>query len=126
MYTNPMRDIYSPGTDITCRATTAVTGKRFAEISGDRSGGKISITTATPAGHICGVIKYDANANELVGIARGSSRVVTVTAQTAITAGARVEVGTDGKATVHASGVPVGYAVSTAKADADAEISLYN
>lgn len=125
MYSNPMHDIYAPGTDLTCRAAADVTGKTFAAIAGEMNGGNVSITTAAAGSRIAGVIKYDAAADELVGLARGASRVVTVTAGTAITAGAQVEVGADGTAITRTTGEPVGYVVTTADAGDDAYVSLY-
>ena len=122
---NELVDIYKPGTDITGRASAAVTGKRFLKISGDRSGGNIAVAPATAGGRTCGVAKYDAASGAVVGIARGNSRVVPVTADGAITAGAEVEVGTAGKAKAKNSGVAVGYALTAAADGADAEISLY-
>lgn len=126
MYSNPMNDIYNPGTDLTCRAAADVTGKTFAAIAGAMDGGNLTITTATAGSRIAGVIKYDAAATELVGVARGASRVVTVTAGAAITAGAQVEVGPAGAAIPHTTGEPVGYVVTTADAGADAYVSLYH
>ena len=79
-YANQMRDIFNPGTDITVVATTAVVGKTFAAISGPRSQNMLSVTTAKPGAPTVGVFKYDADADDMVGIARGASRIVTVTA----------------------------------------------
>ena len=123
-FTNQMRDIFNPGTDITCIATTAVVGKTFAAISGPRSQNMLSVTTAKPGAPAAGVFKYDAAADDMVGIARGSSRIVTVTADGAITAGSPVEVGTDGKAKTADAGTVVGYAVDSAADGDDAMISL--
>lgn len=123
-YANQMRDIYNPGTDITVIATTAVVGKTFAAISGPRSQNMLSVTTATAGAPTIGVFKYDAAADNMVGIARGSSRIVTVTADGPITAGSPVEVGADGKATTAGTGTIVGYAVDSAENGDDAMISL--
>lgn len=117
--------VYEPGRDISGRAKTAVTGKRFLAIVGNRDGGNISVAHATAAGRVCGVSKYDAAADQIVGVARGNSRVTYVTAEGAIAAFAEVEVGTDGKAATLATGTPVGYAVTAATDGGDAEISLY-
>lgn len=117
--------VYEPGRDISGRAKTAVTGKRFLSIVGNRDGGNISVGHATAAGRVCGVSKYDAAAGQLVGVARGNSRVTYVTAEGAIAAFAEVEVGADGKAKTFASGKAVGYAVTAATNGGDAEISLY-
>lgn len=123
-YANQMRDIFNPGTDITVIATDDVAGKTFAAISGPRSQNMLSVTTAAAGAPAAGVFKYDAAADNMVGIARGSSRIVTVTADGAIAAGSPVEVGTDGKAKTADTGTVVGYAVDTAADGDDAMISL--
>jgi hypothetical protein len=117
--------IYAEGENITGVATTTVTAKTFLAITADRSGGNISVGTATAAGRVAGVAKFDAASGELVSIARGNARVVKVTAGGTINAFAEVEVGTAGKAVTKASGVAVGYAVTGATSGGDAEISLY-
>lgn len=117
--------VYEPGRDITGRASASVTGKRFLKISGNRSSGNISVAHADAAGRVCGVSKYDAASGEIVGVARGNSRVTHVTAGGNIAAFAEVEVGSNGQAVTKASGVAVGYAVTAATSGNDAEISLY-
>lgn len=118
--------VYDPGTDITGRCSAAVTGKRFLKISGNRNGGNLAVAHADAAGRVAGVSKYDAKSGELVGIMRGNSRVVYVTAAGAIAAFAEVQVGTNGQAiTKTEAGVAVGYAVTGATSGGDAEISLY-
>lgn len=116
--------VYEPGRDISGRAKTAVVGKRFLAIAGDRDSGNISVGHATAGERACGVSKYDAAVGDIVGVARGNSRVTYVTAGGALAAGDDVEVGADGKAVKHESGVAVGYAVTAAASGADAEISL--
>lgn len=117
--------VYEPGQDISGRASTAVTGKRFLKISGNRSGGNIAIAHADAAGRVCGVSGRDAAVGELVDVKRGKDRVTFVTAGGAIAAFDEVEVGANGQAVKKASGVAVGYAVTAAASGADAEISLY-
>lgn len=117
--------VYEPGRDITGRASAAVTGKRFLKISGNRSSGNIAVAHADAAGRTCGVSKYDAANGDIVGVARGNSRVTHVTADGAINAFQEVEVGTAGKAKAKNAGVAVGYALTGAADGADAEISLY-
>lgn len=118
-------DVYNPGTDLTGRATAAVTGKRFLAITGNRSNGNIAVAHATAAGRVCGVSKYDAPSGAVVGVARGKDRVTYVTAAGAIAAFAEVEVGAAGQAVTKTSGVAVGYAVTAATSGSDAQISLY-
>ncbi|MCQ4148590.1 MULTISPECIES: capsid cement protein [Rhodococcus] len=117
--------VYEPGADISGRAKTAVTGKRFLAIVGNRDGGNISVGHATAAGRTCGVSDRDTAAGDLVGIKRGKDRVTFVTASGPIAAFAEVEVGAAGVAVTKTSGVAVGYAVTAAASGADAEISLY-
>lgn len=132
-FQNQMHDRYNPGTDLTCHATTAVTGKTFATIAGPMDHGLINVTTATNGGPVAGVFKYDQDANQTVGVARGSSRVVTVTADGPITAGSPVVVGSSGKATAYSApddsepaALIVGYAVDTVDDGDDTPVSLAN
>lgn len=117
--------IYEPGQDVSGRPTTAVVGKRFVKISGNRSSGNIAIAPADAAGKAFGVAGRDAAIGEVVRVMRGNSRVLLVNAGSNIAAGADVEVGSDGKAVTKTSGVAVGYAVTEATSGGDAEISLY-
>ena len=118
--------VYVPGGDITAEATSAVTERTFVAISGDRTAnGNISVAPATAAGRICGVAGNTAASGGLVTVVRGNSRVVQVTAGGAITAGAEVEVGSAAKAVVKASGIAVGYVISTVSSGGIAEVSLY-
>lgn len=119
--------VYEPGANITGKASAAITGKRFVKISGNRATdtGTLTVAHADAAGRVAGVSKYDAALGALVGIARGNSRVVFVTAAANIAAFAEVEVGVNGQAITKASGVAVGYAVTAATSGGDAEISLY-
>lgn len=123
----PQVSVYDPGKDITAQATATVTSRRFLAISASRVavGGNISVAPATAGGRTCGVAGNDAASGELVRVVRGNSRVVRVTADGALTAGAEVEVGTAAKAKAKAGGVAVGYAIADAASGADAEISLY-
>lgn len=122
---NEMIDVYDPGRDITGRATAAVTGKRFLKISGNRSGGNIAVAPCAAGDRSCGVAKYDAASGDIVGVARGNSRVVRVTAGAALAAGDEVQAGAGGVAIVAAAGAKLGYALTAAANGADAEISLY-
>lgn len=118
--------VYAPGADITAEATAAVTARRFLAVSGNRtSGGNIAVAPAGAGVRACGVAATDAAIGELVRVVRGNSRVVRVTADGALTAGAEVEVGSAGKAKAKGTGVAVGYAMTGAADASDAEISLY-
>lgn len=126
---------YKPGADITGHASAAVTGKRFVKISGNRQsgpglastaeGGNYQINHATAAGRICGVAAHDAALGAKVTIVRGPGMVVPVRAEAAIAAFEEVEVGTNGQAVPKAAGVAVGYAMTAALINTDAEICLY-
>ncbi|SON62267.1 hypothetical protein MSIMFI_03792 [Mycobacterium simulans] len=118
-------EIYE-GRDLTAEATGAVTAKTFVKISGNRvSGGNVAVATADAAGRVAGVAKEDATTGKLLGVARGASRVLRVTAGGTIAAFAEVEVGTGGKAVTKSAGIAVGYAITGATNGTDAEISLY-
>ncbi|CAB0587695.1 hypothetical protein CIP107546_00426 [Corynebacterium diphtheriae] len=124
MKKNQMCDLFKPGTDLTVKATEPITGKTFVAYASAMSGGNIAVKTATAGKPIAGVAKYDAPAKTLLGVARGSARVITVTAAEKITAGDAIEVGAKGKAAKHTTGEVVGWAVDNVEADHDASISL--
>ncbi|AMJ45132.1 hypothetical protein [Corynebacterium stationis] len=124
MYRNQLQDIYNPGTDLTAVADEEITGRRFTRYAGAMHGSNIVVATATAGSATSGVSKFDAAANDLVGIARGASRIVTIDTETALQPGDAVEVGNNGKATSHTDGIIVGYAVDIAEANDIAKISL--
>lgn len=125
MYINYSKERFEPGRDLTAYATEAITGKTFVSIAGPLHGsGNISIKPAVAGDVVCGVAKYDAKAGDLVGVYRGASRVVTVTAASELTAGTAVEVGTNGQATAAATGEAVGYVIDDCAAGEDALVSL--
>ena len=123
-YTNIARDRYNDGSDLTCHATTKITGKTFVTYAGEMHRDLITVTTADAGGPVAGVAKYDADAETLIGVARGSSRIITVTAGAPLAAGDKVEVGDGGKAVPLADGDLAGFSVAPAEADTDALISL--
>lgn len=115
--------VYAPGADVTAEATAAVTARRFVGISGNRTAdGSIAVAHATAAGRAFGVAKEDAATGDLLGVARDG--VVKVTTGGAIVAGAEVEVGAAGRAVTKTSGIAVGYAITAAANNTDAEIAL--
>lgn len=124
MYHNQMKERFNPGTDLTANANEAVTGKTFLGYAAAMKRGLITVAPAKPGEAVAGVCKYDAKPGDLVGVARGSGRIVTVTAAAALTAGAAVSVGADGKAAPAGDGVTVGWAVDDADEGDDALISL--
>lgn len=120
--------------DLTFRATAAVTGKRFVAPSGNRTGGpglstdleNVYRMAHCPAGERSfGVSKYDVPIDEEGGAYGTPGRIVPVTATGAIAAGDEVEVGANGTATLLAAGVAVGLAMTAAVDGGDAEIKLY-
>ena len=124
MFRNIMQERFNPGTDLTAIAATDVTGKTFSAYAGPMKSGNITITTAAAGAATAGVIKYDADTGEFVGVARGSGRVVTVTAAATLTAGDAVEVAANGQAGAADTGIIVGWAIDDATAGSDALISL--
>ncbi|MBK4149834.1 DUF2190 family protein [Corynebacterium macginleyi] len=119
-----MKERFNPGTDLTANANEAVTGKTFLRYAGAMKNGLISVAPAKPGEAVAGVCKYNAKADDLVGVARGSGRIVTVTATAALTAGSAVSVGANGKAAPAGEGITVGWAVDDAGEGDDALISL--
>lgn len=114
-----------PGADVTGEASAAVTGKRFVGISGNiKADGSLTVAHAAAGTRAIGVAKYDAAIGAKVGVYRGARMVVPVTAGANITAGAAVEVGTNGQAIPLATGVAVGYAETAAVSGQDARICL--
>lgn len=125
-FNNIAHDRYNDGSDITAHANAAVFGKTFAAIAGDMTAeGLLSVKPAATGGNTVGVVKYDADTGEKVGVARGASRVITVTAGGTITAGDEVAVGAGGKAVKATEGaVAVGYSFNSVSSGADALVSL--
>lgn len=121
--------VYEPGENLTGHCSSAVTGKRFLAITGNRTtsdaSNNITVAHATAAGRTCGVSTWDAASGKKVGIHRGGGRVTLVTAGGNIAAFAEVEVGANGTAVTKSAGIAVGYAVTAATNGGDAEISLY-
>jgi hypothetical protein len=142
MASNECIPYYDDGDNITGWCSNAVTGKTFVTVGpGDRTGPDFDPTaTANPSDGGCihiepaaagqvapvfGVAAYDGAASAFVDVIRGSKMVVPVTASAAIAINQEVEVGPNGQAAPHAAGFKCGYAVSSAGAGEDAQISLY-
>lgn len=119
--------LYDPGADLTCLTTGAVTGKTFAGVSATRDAttGLIKVTTCTAAAKALGVFSKDAASGARVVVLARPGEIVPVTCGGAITAGAQVEVGSNGKAVVLASGIAVGQILETGVNAADALVRLY-
>ena len=121
---NEAKPLFRPGADVTVLTTGAVTGKTFVGVSAtvDPSTGLIKVATATAAAKAFGVASRDIASGDTGHILRGG--IVNVTAGGSITAGAQVEVGSNGKAVALASGVPVGTALSTGSNNNDVLVAL--
>lgn len=127
---------YEPGGRLTFEATGAVTGKRFINPSANRDagpalntdtgGGNIKCAHASANGQAVGVAEFDVASGSLGSMIATPGAVVPVTADGAISAGARVMVGTAGKAKAAATGgIPVGVAMSGASDGADCQVQLF-
>lgn len=115
---------YDPDHCPTAKATAAVTGKRFVDISaGLSSDGNISAAPATAKGKSIGVADKDtAEGKRFVVLRR---RVVPVTASGTIEPGEEVQVGTGSKAVKLTDGIAVGRAWAKATDGTDCKIALY-
>ena len=123
-YNNEMHDLFNPGTDVPGVAKANITGKTFLAYAGPMEQGILAVTPAAAGAATAGVARFDANEGDLVTVARGSSRIVTVTAGGTITAGDPIEVGASGTAVKQTTGILVGWAVDSATSGEDAKISL--
>lgn len=105
---------FKPGQAVTFTATTAITGGRLVEVSGDRSVG----TAAADSAKVVGTAGFDAAIGESVTVYDGG--VQRLTASGVIAVGARVIAAATGKiATVGAGANPIGIALQAAAADGD-------
>lgn len=124
MPSNIAKTKFEPGDNLTCRASAAVTGKRFVKISENSTDGdNLHVAHATAAGGAFGVSAYDADSTTTVPVIRGN-KIVTVKAGANLSAGQDVEVGTAGVAVLLDEGVKVGTCVRDAALNADALIAL--
>lgn len=114
---------------VTCRATSAVTGKRFVDISGAANvstGVLPGVAHATAAGKSFGVAVKDAASGANLQVECRPGTILPVTCSAAVTAGAEVEVATGGKAAPKSAGVARGIAITTTTAaDTDLFVVLY-
>lgn len=122
MATNPAVPYWDNAETVTGHATAAVTGKRFATISGARVDDKPAVKHAA-VGAPAGVTAFDAAINTDVTLYQGT-QVMPVTAAVAITAGDTLYSTADGSATNVAAGPVRGYAYDDAAAGADCPVKL--
>lgn len=126
---------YEEGQRITVHASSAITGKRFLKISGNRQSGPGLAATADgsnyiaahadAAGRSLGVSSHDIPSGKKGTAICTPGIVLPVTAVGAIAAFAEVEVGNAGRAATKSGGVAVGVAMTAANDGTDAEIKLY-
>lgn len=131
MFNNIAHDLYTPGLNITAVAGEDLKGRTFVALTGDEADGNAVVRTASTGDIPAGVAKYDAPAGELVGLARGNSRVVMVATTGNLNVGQPVTVSDEGEATAvstdeegNPNGALVGYVWSLGTEDQAAYISL--
>lgn len=109
--------LFAPGKSITCTASADVTAGRLLEVTGDREVAHAGAASAK----VFGAAATDAKDGAPVLVLRGG--VQELTAASAIAAGDRVEAAADGKV-AKSSGTGIGLALTSAEADATAQIAL--
>lgn len=127
---------YEPAQALTVHCESAVTGKRFLKISGDKQdasfglsgtadGGNILVEHADAGGYAIGVSNRNGAKDEKIG-SYGPNFVVPVEAGEAISAGDPIAVGAGGKA-VKAAGeaAVVGRAYADAEANKDVMVRIH-
>jgi len=121
---NECAPLFRPGQNVTGLATADITGKRFVGISASRDSatGLIKVAHATAGAKAFGVAAADIKEDQIGTVIRGG--IVPVTAGGSCSAGAEVEVGSDGKAVALKSGVAVGHAVEDGTNGNDVMIAL--
>ena len=94
--------------------------------TGAEGGNLTSAGYATAAAAIGGVFMYDGASGGKVGVLRGKGAVVPLKTGAAITQGAEVEVGTNGRVVTFSAGIKIGRAMKTAAgADVLIPVELY-
>jgi hypothetical protein len=123
---NSSLPIYKPADEVTGHVTSAVLGKHFVKISGNRSAdGNISIAPPSAAGRTFGVAAFDGGIGDKVTVHHSPGMIVPVVAAGNITAFAEVEVDATGAVVTLAAGVARGYVVTGATNGGDAQVCLY-
>jgi hypothetical protein len=120
--------------DITGRATAAITGKRFVDVSAamtpalntSTDGGVVGFAPAGAGVKAFGVAVYDQPVTGgMVGVIGTPGRILPVTAGGTIAAGAEVETNASGQAITLATGKSLGKAVTAATSGNDVFIKLH-
>jgi hypothetical protein len=132
--------LYDDGDEIPVHAANALTGKRFAVITGRQSGYaagtgiNIGLDTSSTGGNYtadvpaasvacAGVVAYDCASGDKVTLLR--RKVLPVTCGATVTVGSQVEVDNAGRVINLASGKAVGLALTGNTVGLDAEILVY-
>jgi hypothetical protein len=119
--------------DLTGRATAAITGKRFLDVSAAVSpalntstdGGVMGVAPAGAGVRAIGVAAHDqATVGGMIGFVGTPGRVVVVTAGATVALGAEVESDSTGRAITLASGKSLGKALSAATVGNDLYVKL--
>jgi hypothetical protein len=119
--------------DLTGRATAAITGKRFLDVSAAVSpalntstdGGVMGVAPAGAGVRAIGVAAHDqATVGGMIGFVGTPGRVVVVTAGATVAVGAEVESDSTGRAITLASGKSLGKALSAATVGVDLYVKL--
>ena len=127
LYQNECIPLYDDGDNITFKATAAVSGKHFVDISGGLDAVSNTFQGAPPAaaGKVVGVAAFDAPIGNLFNVIRGRGVVVPVAAAGTIAVGDEVQVDATGSVVKLASGIAVGRAFSAGAASGECYVSLY-
>jgi predicted RecA/RadA family phage recombinase len=143
MPTNECIPIFETADRVSAQASSAVAGKKFVTISGNKTSNLIPSNTATQqigasdpteggnyqvappsaGGAVLGVATWDAAVGEKVGvIMEGVVPVIVGTG--GVTAGQRLQVDATGAVVTASAGMVVGIALTTASAAAECEVKL--
>lgn len=119
---NPIFEVLTDSDKITCRAVGAVTGKTLVKIVPGGTDRVPNVSTAGAGDVAYGIAGWDKEDGGKVTIYRRG--VLTVTAGAALTAGARVEPGANGRVVAATTGTPVGSVHADAASGTDAAVAV--
>ena len=125
---NEAIELYTEGDQISYLATTAITGKRFVDITAaaDATTGVLQAGNPAAGGLVVGVAAYDAAQGQVFTVLSDKGSVVPVTSGAAIAVGAELEVTAVGKVITKNTGKAIGRAFSAVGAtDLDVFVQLY-
>ena len=113
---------FRPGQEVTAQATASIPVNTFVKIVSGGTGTRPHVAAAAADESAFGIAGRDAEEGDFVRIVRGG--IAPVLAGGAITAGAAVYVGADGKAVSDGTANPVGIATADAEADGYVPVAL--